>query len=164
MIGEIIAYAGDTSPDVTRWLVCDGASLLRTDYPDLFDVIGSTYGAVDGTHFNVPDLRGRSASGAGSGVGLSAVAVGDMYGEEEHQLTVAELASHTHTDTGHTHTEGNAAPAVGAAIVGVPVPSAIPSIGVTGIGNASITSEGADTPHNTIGPRLGILYLIVALQ
>ncbi len=164
MIGEIIAYAGTTSPDTDKWLPCDGSSLLRADYPDLFTVIGTTYGSVDGTHFNIPDLQGRSASGAGTGAGLSAVSVGDSYGEENHVLVTAELASHSHTDTGHTHAEGNAAPALGAAIVGVPVPSAIPAVGVTGIGNASITSTGADTGHNTIGPRLGILYLIVALQ
>jgi len=164
VIGEIIAYAGTTSPDATKWLVCDGASLVRSDYPDLFTVIGTTYGAVDGSHFNVPDLRGRAGAGAGTGSGLSAVAVGDMYGEENHVLVTAELASHTHVDAGHTHVEGNAAPALGAAIVGVPVPSAVPAVGVTGSGSASITSTGSDAGHNTIGPRLGILYLIVALQ
>jgi len=164
MIGEIITYAGDTSPDTTRWLVCDGSSLLRADYPDLFSVIGVLYGSVDGTHFNLPDLQGRSPGGAGSGVGLSPRSVGDQYGEETHVLTVAELANHAHSDTGHTHAEGIAVPSVGAAIVGVPVPSAIPGVGVTGSGNASITSTGADTAHNTIGPRLTVTYLIVALQ
>lgn len=164
MIGEIITFAGDVSPDPTRWLECDGASILRADYPDLFAIIGTIYGSADGTHFNLPDYRGRTVGGSGTGPGLTARAVGDQYGEEDHVLTVAELASHTHTDAGHTHVEGNATPAVGAAIVGVPIPSAIPSVGVTGSGSASITSTGSDAGHNTIGPRNTALYLIVALQ
>lgn len=164
MIGELIPWAGVTSPDPTRWLVCDGSSLLRADYPDLFNVIGTTYGAVDGTHFNIPDAQGRGLAGAGAGAGLTPRAVGDQYGEENHVLTVAELANHTHSDTGHTHAEGNAAPTVGAAITGVPVPSAVPAVGVTGFGSAAITATGADSGHNTNGPRLTVNWLIVALQ
>lgn len=41
------------------WLEEDGASLVRATYPDLFAVIGTMYGAADGTHFNLPDARGR---------------------------------------------------------------------------------------------------------
>lgn len=63
--GVISPFAGSTAP--SNWLLCDGASLLRTDYPRLFAVISTTYGAADGTHFNVPDLRGRTPVGAGTG-------------------------------------------------------------------------------------------------
>lgn len=42
-----------------RLLERNGASLLRNDYPELFAVIGTTYGASDGTHFNLPDDCGR---------------------------------------------------------------------------------------------------------
>lgn len=45
------------------YLLCDGASYLRADYPDLFAIIGTTFGAVDGTHFNVPNLKGRMVVG-----------------------------------------------------------------------------------------------------
>lgn len=42
------------------WLVCDGSVISRTDYSALFDQIGTTYGAGDGsTTFAIPDLRGR---------------------------------------------------------------------------------------------------------
>lgn len=42
-----------------RWLFCDGRELSRTDYPDLFGAIGTTYGEGDGTTtFNIPDRRG----------------------------------------------------------------------------------------------------------
>lgn len=162
MIGEIICYAGSTSP-VLGWLECDGASLLRTDYPDLFTVIGTVYGAADGTHFNLPDLRGRVSIGVGSGSGLTPRALGDSFGEESHVLTTAESASHTHIDAGHTHVEGNAAPAVGAAIVGVPIPSAVPTVGVTGSGNANLGGSGGGGGHNNMQPSLALTHFIVAL-
>lgn len=161
VIGEIISFAGNTSPK-NNWLLCDGASLLRADYPDLFNVIGVTYGTVDSNHFNIPDLRGRVAVGSGNGSGLTSRAIGQAFGEESHQLTGLELASHSHTDSGHSHVEGNAAPTVGAAITGVPVPSAVPSVGSTGLGFAAISSSGGDNPHNNIQPSLVINFLIVA--
>jgi len=162
MIGELIFYAGPTSPDA-KWLLCDGASLLRADYSDLFTVIGTTYGAVDSMHFNLPDFRSRIPLMAGTGSGLSTYALGDAVGEETHTLVTSEVPSHTHTDAGHTHVEGNATPSVGAAITGVPVPSAIPSIGVTGSGSAALTSSGGDGAHNNIQPILACNVLIVAL-
>lgn len=162
VVGEIVTYAGSSSPSPS-WLLCDGSSLLRVDYPDLFTVIGVTYGAVDSSHFTIPDLRGRVPLGVGSGPSLSTYSLGQAGGEESHQLTVGELAAHTHTDSGHTHSDGIAIPAVGAAITGLPVPSAVPSVGVTGIGNASISSTGAGTPHNTIQPYLALSYFIVAM-
>ena len=42
-----------------RWLFCDGREISRTDYPELFEAIGTTYGEGDGTTtFNIPDRRG----------------------------------------------------------------------------------------------------------
>jgi microcystin-dependent protein len=56
-VGSVVLWPAAAPP--TDWLTCDGASLLRTAYPALFAVLGTTYGAADGTHFNVPDYRGR---------------------------------------------------------------------------------------------------------
>jgi microcystin-dependent protein len=162
MIGEIITFANDVSPN-TNWLSCDGSSVLRTDYPDLFTVIGTTFGSLDGTHFSLPDLQGRVPIGDGSGSGLTPRALGDSFGEETHVLTTTELASHTHIDSGHAHTEGTAIASIGAAITGVPVPSAVPSVGVTGSGNASLTTTGSDAAHNNMQPSLALHYFIVAL-
>ncbi|MCD5360700.1 tail fiber protein [Chromobacterium aquaticum] len=42
------------------WLKCDGSLVSRSTYPGLFAVIGTTYGAGDGsTTFKLPDLRGE---------------------------------------------------------------------------------------------------------
>lgn len=161
MIGEIVTFAGATNPDPLRWLPADGSSLLRADYPDLFTVIGTTYGAVDGTHFSLPDLQSRVPLGTGSGAGLSTYALGDMGGEETHTLTTAETPAHSHTDTGHSHGTTLAAPNVTTVGPGAPQPTAIPSVGVTGAGSASLTATGGDGAHNNLQPFIALNYFIV---
>jgi len=88
-IGFIAPYAGSSVP--TGWLACDGSSLLRSSYPTLFTAIGTTYGAVDGTHFNLPDCRNRMVIGAGSTYSLAATG-----GAASKTLSVAEMPAHTH--------------------------------------------------------------------
>lgn len=63
-VGAICEYAGETIPE--DYLQCDGSSLLRTDYPDLFNAIGTTYGSVDSLHFNLPDIKSRTVVGLNS--------------------------------------------------------------------------------------------------
>jgi len=163
MIGEIIWYGSTTNPDADHWLYCDGTSLLRADYPDLFAVIGTSFGAVDGTHFNIPDLRGRVMMGAGTGSGLSTRSIGDEIGEETNTLTTGEIPAHSHIDTGHTHSEGTATPTLIAIGAGVPAASAIPTVGITGVGSANIADTGGGGSHNNIQPSLVIgAYIYVS--
>lgn len=145
-IGSIIAYASGL-PATTDILPCNGASLLRADYPDLFAAIGTVWGASDLAHFNVPDLRGRVMVDAGLGPGLTNRVAGQTFGEETHQLTVAELAS-------HDHAEGTTTP--------LPV-VVVPADGVAAIGAAGTTgATGGDTPHNNMQPSAVCVYGIVA--
>lgn len=67
--GSIIAFGGITPP--TGYLMCDGTSYLRGTYPALFAVLGTNYGSADGTHFNVPDMRGRVPVGTDNAGGTS---------------------------------------------------------------------------------------------
>ena len=64
MAGFFFEFGGTVAP--TGFLECDGASYLRATYPRLFAAIGTTWGSVDGTHFNVPDGRGATLRGTGS--------------------------------------------------------------------------------------------------
>jgi microcystin-dependent protein len=60
--GAITAFAASSPP--SGWLTCDGSAVSRTTYAALFAVLGSTWGAGDGsTTFNVPDLRGQFLRG-----------------------------------------------------------------------------------------------------
>lgn len=56
-VGVIKAFAGNGDIP-SGYLLCDGAAVSRTMFPDLFAAIGTTYGAGDGsTTFNVPDYN-----------------------------------------------------------------------------------------------------------
>ena len=60
-IGTVVFYLGTTIPD--GYLLCNGASLLRTEYPELFEVLGTKCGSVDSAHFTLPDTHHRFLEG-----------------------------------------------------------------------------------------------------
>ena len=61
-VGSYLLFAGKTLP--TGYLLCNGAAVSRTTYAALFAVIGTTYGAGNGsTTFNLPNLDGRVLQG-----------------------------------------------------------------------------------------------------
>jgi hypothetical protein len=53
--GTVVAFMGSTPP--SGWLLCDGAEYEQSEYPVLFNAIGTQYGQ-SGNRFNIPDLRG----------------------------------------------------------------------------------------------------------
>lgn len=63
-IGSIIPYLGGDVP--YGWLLANGASVLRSQYDKLFDLIGTKFGAVDEAHFNLPNLHHRFIEGTTS--------------------------------------------------------------------------------------------------
>lgn len=71
-VGTIKAYGGSTAP--VGWLICDGSAISRELYAELFGVIGTTYGAGDGsTTFNIPNgviPVGSVAPAKGNGIAL----------------------------------------------------------------------------------------------
>jgi len=94
--GTVQSFAGSVPPD--GWLLCNGANVLRTAYPVLFNVIGITYGGGDGvTTFTLPDMRGKVSIAAGQGTGLTNRVLGAVGGTETHALTLNEIPAHTHT-------------------------------------------------------------------
>jgi len=82
-------------PDDTD-LLCDGATVSRTQYAALFDAIGTAYGTGDGsTTVRVPDLRGRVPVGAAVRFDAND-ALGQAGGAERVSLATSELPAHTH--------------------------------------------------------------------
>lgn len=146
ILGLIIPFATEDPPP--NVLPCDGSIYLREEFPDLYDVLASIF-IVDADHFQVPDLRGRTVIGAGSGSGLSNRNVGDVGGEETHQLTVGELASHSHSIELTTSVPGVAPGEVGFDVTIPILPDA------TG-------NTGGDEPHNNMQPFYALNYGIVA--
>ena len=113
-----ITYAGGTR---YFWLPCDGSAVSRTVYDDLYDVVGTSFGDGNGsTTFNVPDFRGRTPVGTGTGTGnnlsdadggseptagsaLTARELGEWGGQETFAIASANLPTHVHAQSEHKH-------------------------------------------------------------
>ena len=110
----VMAFSRSTAP--TGWLVCDGSAVSRATYLQLFSVIGTTYGAGDGsTTFNLPDARHKVIRGwpnqttgpdANRVLGSTQTPSNNAH---THTITLAAVADHVHsfstqTAGGHTHT------------------------------------------------------------
>ena len=153
-IGAIAPFAGVTTPQ--NWLLCDGREVSREIYSELFAIIGTTWGAGDGsTSFNLPDLRNRMPVGAGDDYTLASKG-----GEKEHTLTVDEMPSHGHEvkDISYNVNFGRADGGGG------------PNFPISGAGSGNsyglVTAleTGGNKPHNNMPPYTGTYYIIKAKQ
>lgn len=93
-IGGVVWFTATTPP--AGYLECNGASLLRSEYPELFAVIGTQWGAVDSLHFNLPDLRSNFIRGWDNNRGIDAGRVFGSYqldsvGSHTHEITTSVL-------------------------------------------------------------------------
>lgn len=61
-VGSIIPYGSNTAP--TGFLLCDGSEVSKETYPDLYAVIGDSFGTATDGKFKLPDLRGKFVQGA----------------------------------------------------------------------------------------------------
>lgn len=70
-VGAVMHYPANSIP--AGWLKANGAVVSRATYAALFAVVGTTYGAGDGsTTFGLPDLRGEFLRGLDDGRGVDA--------------------------------------------------------------------------------------------
>lgn len=119
-VGAIQMYGGASAP--AGWLLCDGSSYLRTDYPALFAALGGTsspWGLPDSTHFNVPDFRGLMPVGAnntslpnGANASYSTRALNASGGYENgsvitHTHSISAGAMTSQAGSAHSHGTGN---------------------------------------------------------
>ena len=99
----IVPWSDSSVP--SGFLECNGAAVSRTTYADLFAIVGTTYGAGNGsTTFDLPDLQDNVAVGksnnkalASSGGANTVASTGNVGGSTANaSLSVAQLASHDH--------------------------------------------------------------------
>ena len=174
--GVVLPFAGASVP--SGWLLCDGSAISRTGNSALFAVIGTAYGAGDGsTTFNLPDMGGRVPAGkeatatrlTSGGGGVDGGTLGAAGGGETHTLVTGELPAHSHgvTDNGHSHAvdynTGDNASGVGI--------NRVQSVGVGGSNSGdtdsattgiTINNEGGDGAHANVQPTLILNYIIKA--
>lgn len=93
-IGIIKMFAGNFAP--RNWAFCNGQLLSIAQNTALFSILGTTYGGDGRTTFALPDLQGRVPVGTGAGPGLTNRTLGQKFGSEHNNLTVSQMAPHTH--------------------------------------------------------------------
>jgi len=159
----IVPWSSASVP--SGFLECNGAAVSRTTYADLFAIVGTTYGAGDGSStFNVPDLQDNVAVGksnnkalASSGGANTVTSTGNVGGSTANAtLSTPQLASHTHS----ARTGG------GGQNVGAGSPGSGQNSGNTGSAgsggghshNMSATFSGDAT--SVIQPYLTVIYII----
>lgn len=158
-VGSLQAYAGASAP--TGWLLCDGSQQAITAYPELYSVLGTTYGSLTNgsggagsTHFRVPDLRGRMPIGEGNDGTAANNATrtrGTKGGDtrlQQHNHTVQENASNGSTLGGHFTGAGQTA-----AYAGNIASNAFPVV---------VTNAGSGSGEN-MPPFLVTNYIIKAI-
>jgi microcystin-dependent protein len=147
------------SDDHQGWLICDGRSLSRDDYAELYDAIGLQFGTSNSTNFKIPDMRGRVAGGIGDGPDTTARTMGNVVGSETHTLTVGEMPTHNHgiIDPGHTHSyqnqEGNNGPGGFSDAADNDEYNQTTGLSTTGI---TTVTAGNSLAHNNMQPTLFI--------
>jgi microcystin-dependent protein len=158
-VGAVVAYGSSNAPK--GWLSCIGQEVYRGDYPDLFAVIGTTYGVGNGTTtFNLPNLSGRVVVGQGTGSGLTARAMGATGGVEAHALNVSEMPSHSHTSNAVGSTLGlMTADGQNTAGAGLDASAVEPNL-FAAPAALSIDSAGSGVAHNNMQPFAVLNYII----
>lgn len=139
----VVAYDGETPPP--GWLLCDGKTYTKAEYPELYQAIAPVYRSGD--TFTVPDRRGRMLLGASV-----VYALGSTGGEAQHVLTVEEMPTHTHDFNGNWPLVAS-----GPVINGMNAS--------WGNGNISTSSRnagnaGGSKPHNNMPPYHVTIWII----
>lgn len=149
--GTVLPFAGLKTPE--GFLLCDGSEVSRVTYAKLFDIIGTIYGAGDGsTTFNLPEYRETVLVGAG-GSSNSKIRAHDIY--EVGEFKDDQIQGHKHIarpqissgeSDGKYKAEVSAATQSTGAETGVPI-----NDGING------TPRTGDTTH---GKQIGINFII----
>ena len=78
---------------------CSGELMAISQNSALFSLMGTYYGGDGRTTFGLPDFRGRAPVSYGTRLGMKSIRIGEEYGNEFHNLSIAEMPEHNHQAT-----------------------------------------------------------------
>lgn len=99
-VGTILYYAGTTNHLPSDWKLCNGATLSRTQYPELYSFLGTKYGYSNSSNFKVPNLSGNRIRGHGD---FSNTHSANNSGANTVTLNSNHLPQHSHGSTNWSH-------------------------------------------------------------
>lgn len=140
-VGMMLPFGGSTAPD--GYLMCDGDSYTTDDYPELFAVIGHTFGGT-GDDFNVPNMLNRTVVGSGDDFTR-----GGTGGEQTHTLLESEMPAHSHSIPFTAEVPTQEGVGVNR---NVPIPILTENTGISGGGGS----------HNNMQPYIAAPFIIYA--
>mgnify|MGYP002801100254 CR=1 FL=1 len=151
-IGSVMIWHGSTAP--SGYLICDGTTYSKSQYPDLYDALGSDY-QISAEQFKVPDFRGLVPIGAGTHQDTNSKSktftLGTEYGEYEHTQTIEELVNHNHTI--NRGADGSSYYGITGKEPENQTPYALET-----------SSTGGGQPFNVMQPSLTVNYIIKAIK
>lgn len=154
-VGAVVEWWSDIIPE--GWLICNGQTLNKSDYPDLYKAIGDKYTPVaSSTTFNLPNHNGRAPVGVDSNDSDFGT-IGAMYGEKEHKLTEPEMPSHYHTYVSPQHYYGEVGDD-GNTILGTNTTT------TQRWSDRATTWAGGSKSHNNTQPSIATYFIIKAKQ
>ncbi len=166
-IGEIRLFAGNFAP--RNWAYCAGQLVAIASNTALFSILGTTYGGDGRVTFGLPDLRGRTAIGAGQGPGLPIIDLGETLGTENVTLLQSNLPPHHHlvnsnntAGSGSANSPGNNFMGTGPVdrSTGSAVNTRYATTANNAMGLAAIGIAGSSLPIEIIQPTLCTNYII----
>jgi microcystin-dependent protein len=161
--GTISMWPTSTAP--TGWLLANGASVLRDTYPDLFNVIGVTFGSVSGTTFTLPNFTNRMPIGAGDLYALTTTG-GDANAivvTHSHTFTGSALAAHSHAATSGNfvlNSAGGGDTAGGTGFLTGASTNSVTTAVSAGTPAGTNSTEGDSGTGKNLPPYLGIQFII----
>ena len=155
-ISEIQIFAFDFNP--RGWAKCNGQLLPINQNQALFSLLGTTYGGNGVQTFALPNLQGRVPMHIGGGLSL-----GQVGGEENHTLSISEMAAHTHQVSGTSATVTQPSPGGNLWASGGLGKSYTAAAANATMNAASIGNTGGSQAHENRNPYL-VLNICIALQ
>lgn len=155
-IGSVSLWNMSTPP--IGYLICDGTTYSKSQYPDLYDALGSDY-QISAEQFKVPDFRGLVPIGAGTHQDTNSKSktftLGAEYGEYEHTQTIEELVNHRHNSRVQwANSPGNGVISTSTNNTYLQVDAQANNDGLTGGGQ----------PFNVMQPSLAVNFIIKAIK
>lgn len=147
--GVISMYAGSQAP--TGYLMADGAAVSRAEYSALYQAIGTTYGAGNGTTtFNLPNIKGRVPVGRDAAQTEFNTLAGTG-GAKTHVLATGEMPQHSHSITRYKRDLN---------VGGLQGPFGLVDHASGDSTNTSTGNSGSGTAHNNLQPYIVVNYII----